>query len=388
MDTTDKILFELTKFENLNPKYSDELLLISKTIRNKVWNTNNQEILYRAISVMNSLYMFFHIEINTNSISFYIKQLQKFFPFNHEFEELRYKVLIISNSKLISQQWVDIYRTEEDYKSFYEIFDEVYCNFIDKNLDIFAVDISEHDILCRACEGQHLGNPDRFVPNLKYVLNNNRWNPPDRAFLYLSYAQNENACDSDLTLSEFTCLAERRAEIGEINSVCRFMITAPTRVIDLSFNDITSDGINKPIDKQYNILMDKIKHDFIIPTLSDPTLLEEYKRNPDKLRTDIEKEVDKDMQQTRQIIMVSLVKQYLKMICDCIYVPVEESTLLEPYKPFHHLAKYIEGKGLKGIIYPSTRTKKDKNIDSKNLVLFDPFDAKPLENSIKIVALH
>ena len=50
------------------------------------------------------------------------------------------------------------------------------------------------------------------------------------------------------------------------------------------------------------------------------------------------------------------------------------------YKSFHILAGYLESKGITGIIYPCTRTKK---IIGKNLVIFNRYDAVPIKDSIR-----
>ena len=77
-------------------------------------------------------------------------------------------------------------------------------------------------------------------------------------------------------------------------------------------------------------------------------------------------------------------KQYLKMVCNIIYKKVDEKdeTGKEKYKSFHILSMYLESKGVTGIIYPCTRTNK---VVGKNLVLFNPADAKPIEESIRKV---
>lgn len=88
-------------------------------------------------------------------------------------------------------------------------------------------------------------------------------------------------------------------------------------------------------------------------------------------------EVDKD------IIEESIAKQYLKMICNCIYKKVDETDDAQKelaYKSFWAIAQYLEEKGVTGIIYPCTRTTK---VHGKNLVLFNKYDAEPIESSIR-----
>ena len=78
----------------------------------------------------------------------------------------------------------------------------------------------------------------------------------------------------------------------------------------------------------------------------------------------------------------SIVKQYLKMICSCIYFKVDgtDQEKENAYRSFHMLAAYLNTKGITGIIYPCTR---DEKIKGKNIVLFEPSDAEPIIGSIR-----
>ena len=85
----------------------------------------------------------------------------------------------------------------------------------------------------------------------------------------------------------------------------------------------------------------------------------------------------------RSIIEKAIAKTYLKMVCNTIYKKVDEDDNAgkeKAYKSFHILAGYLESKGITGIIYPCTRTKK---IIGKNLVLFNRYDAVPIKDSIR-----
>lgn len=82
------------------------------------------------------------------------------------------------------------------------------------------------------------------------------------------------------------------------------------------------------------------------------------------------------------LIEKNSVKQILKLICSCIYKKVDENDAdgkEKAYKSFQILAKYLEGKGITGIIYPCTRTNR---IKGKNVVLFNIHDAVPIIGSI------
>ncbi len=116
--------------------------------------------------------------------------------------------------------------------------------------------------------------------------------------------------------------------------------------------------------------------------MSDSNLIEKYAGNKRKLKRDIKKKQKKNSID-ESIIQESYAKQYLKMVCNCIYKKVDESSedkKEKAYKSFHILSEYLENKGVTGIIYPCTR---DNTISGKNLVLFRKEDAVPVENSIR-----
>ena len=71
------------------------------------------------------------------------------------------------------------------------------------------------------------------------------------------------------------------------------------------------------------------------------------------------------------------------MVCEVVYKKVDSTDEAEKekqYRSFHILSSFLETKGVTGIIYPCTRTRK---IIGKNLVLFNPNDAVPIDNSIR-----
>ena len=95
------------------------------------------------------------------------------------------------------------------------------------------------------------------------------------------------------------------------------------------------------------------------------------------------KKAQKKYDVDKAIIEESVAKQYLKMICSCIYKKVDENDSKkreDAYKSFWILANYLEEKGVTGIIYPCTR---DRKICGKNIVLFNKYDAEPIESTIR-----
>lgn len=115
--------------------------------------------------------------------------------------------------------------------------------------------------------------------------------------------------------------------------------------------------------------------------ISNPIKVEQYKRNDKKLRKAIKQKSESMMD--KSVIEDAVAKQYLKMVCSCIYKKVDEKDDDKreiAYKSFHILSDYLEKKGVTGIIYPCTRTNK---IIGKNVVLFNIHDAAPMASTIR-----
>lgn len=149
-------------------------------------------------------------------------------------------------------------------------------------------------------------------------------------------------------------------------------------IFDPSYNDVSMKEI-------HNIIENHIKDTksiIINEIMSNPAVLEKYKINKRTLKRKI-----KILQQKHSIkdniLQEFFVKQYLKMICSYIYKKVDETDELKKekaYKSFHALALYLETKRVTGIIYPCTRT---SAVNGKNIVLFNKYDAEPVETSIR-----
>lgn len=236
--------------------------------------------------------------------------------------------------------------------------------------------MKDTDVLCRVVNDKYAINKDRFIPwdNTDTL---NRWNPPGKTYLYLSFNEKDEMYDSRLKLSEYICLEEYRAKKNNKYYFCNFRPVNEGVIFDLSYNDV-------PLRRIKNILLDyqeSLTSKMIQELMADPNAMQKY-QNKNKLKKDIKKmqkkhEIDKD------IIEESIAKQYLKMICNCIYKKVDETDDAKKelaYKSFWAIAQYLEEKGVTGIIYPCTRTTK---VHGKNLVLFNKYDAEPIESSIR-----
>lgn len=385
MDYSILMLEELQKLEQLSADYKSELRLLSKRIRKDFWRDYNTKKLAYLLNKITSAYqMIFGIidYFDINCIFEYIDLLAKYCivmcpHLNGEYyHKLREDIQLENARVIIEKQWDDITSSEDGLKSFIEIFDDVFTNSINSHKDRFFHKLSDTDILCRVVDDKFTINKERFIPLDSST--NNRWNPPGSAFLYLSFSEQNKPYSDDLTLNEYICLEEYRATKGNTYYFCNFRPTKPGNIFDLSYNDVSMKEIHNIIDTH----IEDTKSTIINEIMSNSKELDKYKTNKRALKRKIE-----TLQQKHSIddniLQESFAKQYLKMVCSCIYKRVDETDegkREKAYKSFHTLALYLESKGVTGIIYPCTRT---NTVKGKNLVLFNKYDAEPIEASIR-----
>lgn len=277
---------------------------------------------------------------------------------------------------IIEEQWKDITASEDGLKSFKEIFDDIFTQCLNGNKDKFFHKLKDTDVLCRVVNDKYPINRARFIP-LDNSSAYNRWNPPGKSFLYLSFDEDEKAYSSELKLSEYICLEEYRAEKGNKFYFCNFKPVTEGVIFDLSYNDVSLRKIKNMLTEYEDTLASQM----IEEIMKEPDALKKYE-NKKKLKKRVKKLLLK-YQIDKGIIEESIAKQYLKMICKCIYKKVDETDDEKKeiaYKSFWALAAYLEEQGVTGIIYPCTRTNK---VVGKNLVLFNKYDAEPIEDSIR-----
>lgn len=385
MDYSILMLKELQQLEQLSADYKSELRLLSKKIRNDFWTDFNTKKLAKLLHTITSIYQRIFDIIDFFDISYiyeYVDLLAKYCimicpHLNSEYyHKLREDIQLENSRVIIEEQWNDITSSEDGLKSFIEIFDDIFTHSIDTHKDKFFHKISNTDILCRVVNDKYPINKERFIP--WDTTTNNRWNPPGRAFLYLSFSEKNKPYSDDLTLNEYICLEEYRATKGNTYYFCDFKPTKAGVILDLSYNDVSMKEIRNIIENH----IEDTKSTIINEIMSKPAEFEKYKTNKRTLKRKI-----KTLQQKHSIednmLQESFVKQYLKMICSCIYKKVDETDELKKekaYKSFHALALYLETKGVTGIIYPCTRT---SAVKGKNIVLFNKYDAEPVETSIR-----
>lgn len=382
MNNSFSMLHELERLENLSEEYTEALRLLSKRIRRDLWTDKTEAKLAIILEKLNDRYeIVAKYDFDLEYIIQYIKLLAKYVVFiKPELKAEYYNELIddiqIENARgIIEKQWENVLLAEDGLKSFKEIFDDIFQKCLQIHQDKFFCELEDSDVMCRVVNDKYPIDKERFIPwdNTNTI---NRWNPPGKTYLYLSYTRVDEQYNSRIKLSEYICLEEYRANKGERYYFCNFRPTKKGHILDLSYND-------NSLRTYKNMLID---HE----TELENKILEEVMSNPDidkfqskrKIKRAIKK-AQKKYDVDKAIIEESVAKQYLKMICSCIYKKVDETDSKkreDAYKSFWILANYLEEKGVTGIIYPCTR---DRKICGKNIVLFNKYDAEPIESTIR-----
>lgn len=380
-----ELISELTKLENGNIELNDELRAVSVFIRTKLWKDNSKE-LYYFLRRLNNIFQLFSgllhqpLVFNFEFLIEYIRLLASRRDSYHcsidtiKFEELIDKVISIRNGKVIKDQWNNVLSGGLD--TFIEVFDDAFSTVFTAYPDAFFISLKHEDILSR-CVVEKSCTEDRFVPWPNKV-HNNRWNPPGKTYLYTALKEQKiENCPSDLSGGEYICLHECRIEAETDVCFCDFMPECGGKILDLSYNDVSLYQFRHMIDEECDR-----NADGILSVLLNDQVLFTRRDDEDYVKTRIEAEMKKHPTSER-VLMVSIAKQYLKEICDCIYSKVDEKDEKgkeRAYKSFHTLANYLELKGVAGIVYPCTRL---AGMAGKNIVLFNIHEAKPVKSSIR-----
>ena len=381
------ILGELQRLEDLSSEYKAILILISKRIRRDLWQCGKNDVmLYKMLNECGKqLDMAYKgpDQYMEQDFTDYILSLKPYSLFlgvhlqPYYFEKFVSDVRLENSRNIIEKQWDNIIcAAENSDKAFIDIFDDVFSKCIDQYDDVFFHALSDSDVLCRVVP-EWGWDESRFIP-WDNIDNMNRWNPPGKTYLYLSFDESERKYNDELSVSEYICLEEYRAKKGNKYSFCHFKPIKKGRILDLSYNDVELWKIEMTLDRYQEIVKDL----FVNSTLSDQAELKKMGTTKRSVKRYIKKNVDETIID-RSIIEKAIAKTYLKMVCNTIYKKVDEDDNAgkeKAYKSFHILAGYLESKGITGIIYPCTRTKK---IIGKNLVLFNRYDAVPIKDSIR-----
>ncbi len=263
-------------------------------------------------------------------------------------------------------------------RTFKKVFDELHDYALIKYPKIFTKNAKGLTNLYRCAAGDYFGDYKRLIPNDKYAKDN-RWNHPDKAYLYVGY--DENGCDEELINNiKRTCFKEVRLTEGSYATLCKFKVNKDCILLNLC---IDNNDIEKQDNEMRNFLNDQL--DII---LNDNVLIKKVIRlnqsgNELQSKKEIEKQINKNSNKNIDICMAEkfIAIQLIHVIVDAIFIPVEKNDdpTLEAYIPFRLFADYLKDKGYGGIIYKSTRNKHGKNI-----VIFEKDDTSTCDNSMEL----
>lgn len=383
-DYKTSLLIELDRIEKFSDVYAAELKCLSWCIRKYLWKNNTSQLYVFLRTLNESSELLSNIITpkeywNLDTILDYVRHLELHaselkIEDRTVFDQIFDTVQIAGAKQVITKQWEDILSSEDGNKAFIDVFDDLFQSAIMKYESDFICSLEETDVLCRMVKETSC-DENRFVPWPNKAQN--RWNPPGKTYLYLSYGKDEIDYDGELTLNQYICLLECKLE-GETDvCFCRFRPKIGGRILDLSYNDVKLSDIRHDRQRQIDLHTQSI----IDSVLKDPELVA---RATDTLF--VKKQIERIMKETpkeKEILERTSAKEILKLICSSIYSKVDEKdnvALEKAYRSFHCLANYLESKGVTGIIYPCTRT---KAVCGKNVVLFNIHYAEPIRGSIK-----
>lgn len=383
IDYNTLLMEELEKIESFSPRYGEELRCLSKCIRRYLWH-NNTERLHRLLFELNYVIgiladiMSPEIYWNQNTIIEYVEHLYRKRYFIGVTDDVVYDRMIdaiqtAGAKSIIDEKWSSVLESDDGSRTFIELFDDIFTSVIERYDAEFIRSLNDTDVMYRMVQETSC-NENRFIPWPNKTQN--RWNPPEKTYLYLSYGKNDTDYNANLKLGQYICLLECKLTGETDTCFCKFRPVNSGRILDLSYNDVELYTIRQDLENQANSHVRSM-----VEILSEDDSLIRHRNNQVYVRRRIERTIAMHPMD-RALIEKNSVMQILKLICSCIYKKVDEddeAAKEKAYKSFQILAEYLEGKGITGIIYPCTRTNR---IKGKNVVLFNIHDAEPISGSI------
>lgn len=243
--------------------------------------------------------------------------------------------------------------------TFLRVFNDLFQHgnrFFEKKVtDVFTVDTR----IVRAAKislSEKMPDYDRFIPNAKFITNDNRFSPPGVEWLYLAFSQETPTFG--LSIEEMCALKECRAKVGDKFALCKFKLNNEFQDITLIDLTIAKDNRFEDINNELDRLGCQIARREIAKGYVNATVRNTIpKPQIDEMVPAIEK---------------WLVFTYAKMLADQIFLPITTENRTLMYAPFQCMAQYFLSKGYGGIVYSSTVFPAGKNV-----VLFDKEAACP-----------
>jgi hypothetical protein len=389
------MLIELDKLEHLMPKYAALLLKLSKIIRHKIWSNSDEQRLAATLQKFNRPFSLF-ISVTGSFVDYaewYAKLLCKLsdrftdVPIDGVFDKFMNDVYDIKNQEVIKESWKQLNPLfASDYddgdkfsKSILDLIDDVFTESITPNESEFLIELGTITKMCRGRKGVHREICELFPPPIgKGSIN--RWNPPDKQYIYLVPVWGKLQSDDEC---EKVCIEEIRATVEQDISFMDFIpvqCAENKKILVLDYEDITKEDL----DRDVAIYQHQASAEIIAEYL--PEVIAKHTMPPE---TEIKAKIEERTASNRSLTEIYCGKLFLVEFCHAIFTPIDDGMVKNDnkykekcYKSFHILAEFLEKRNIAGILYPSTRMKLIGG-EGTNIVLFNPADVTPIDGTIR-----
>lgn len=397
-----ELIIELNKIQQRFKGHPTKIGALITTV-NEVKNENAKAIIcsvlqayYPIIKAFDSIFCDDDLDFMTNDLDlFYIEDIIKrvhtyLLVYGINFFNLYQENYNNENTKTVKRVWDNLYEEQdivEFKKSFLELFDEFHNVTINKYPDNFTMQLKDVHNLYRARSWNVNEDYELMIPKDEFA-GNNRWNPPDVAYLYLSFSNIDESFDGTVTVGEKTCFEEIRLKLDSDVAICRFKpINRRGRILNMCFDNEDLKQAQIEYETYPTTLKKVVLDDIASNKKLNQKLMAAAKAKSKaefydyyKKRVNLNKYVN-----VNKVAALFLGKNLLSHIGSAIFEPVDEVTDpdLIAYQPFRIFSEYLISKGYIGVAYPSTRM---KLIGCKGtcLVLFNKLDATYDEGTMKI----
>lgn len=301
-------------------------------------------------------------------------------------EHQRLDQLDEKNKVTVTDAWDEINSYKPDIvqthpKSIIDLLNDFFAECVTRFPEAFLVSYCDLGLLTRCRKGEFTSTSDLLPPPIQIAKDYgivNRWNPPEKRYLYVSRGAIAQPNIDDYTENEYTCLEEVRAELGNTYTFADFRPAnsrSHKKILNMDYDGIRAEFIEHKYDQlaQSEAIRIASKLFGILPPRYIPA--------KESLLPVIEN--------SSQPLAAGLVGElFLRIICQTIFTPIDDNESLpeqkmKAYGSFHTLADFLEKKDIAGVIFPSTRTRL-KGYHTQNLVAFNVDDFRVIGTSMRI----
>lgn len=344
------------------------------------YSSEEKECLITAIEALNNCIPFvtkeFNLDVNEDANEIILLVILKWLDLNTRIigSDSFYEKFNIIYWENIEKNILKIWREyPNDDKRFIDFFSQILDFTIDNLPNVCIKQLRDFKNIYRACTHHQEDCYNYIIPVPEYAKDN-RWNDDGIANLYLSY-DNEDKKYKNIKMAQRTCFSELKLQNEADVVICEFKaLRRKAKILDLSYQQKDSDTFLLDCEKEVN------GRDLVeLISKTEPDLFEKLCRiviKKDKKQFD--KDIKKYRRKTgleniqRYEIEETLIRLALNNICNAIFCSVdkEEDPQLELYVPFRKFSKYLIAKGFDGIAYKSTRMEL-KGLEGTCLIIFN-----------------